>query len=51
MKKKNIQEDKKILWFFLIFLGNIIAMIIYWYLFIWSEPDKNKEYIVRKTKN
>lgn len=39
-RNDRVQEDKKILWVVIIFLGNIIAMIIYWYLYIWSEPKE-----------
>lgn len=34
----SVDKDKKILWTILILFGGIIAMPIYWYLFIWKEP-------------
>ncbi|MCK4311300.1 MAG: hypothetical protein KAW88_01035 [Candidatus Cloacimonetes bacterium] len=43
-RNERVQEDKKILWVVIIFLGNIIAMIVYWYLYIWSE---SKEVILK----
>jgi len=36
----SVDKDKKILWTILILFGSIIAMPIYWYLFIWKEPLK-----------
>jgi hypothetical protein len=32
-----IQQDKKVLWTILIFMGSFISMPIYWYLFIWKD--------------
>jgi hypothetical protein len=32
-----VDKDKKVLWAVVIFMGNIIAMPIYWYLYIWRE--------------
>lgn len=34
----SVDKDKKILWTILILFAGIIAMPIYWYLFIWKEP-------------
>ena len=36
-KNDRVEKDKKALWAVVIFLGNMIAMPIYWYLFIWKE--------------
>ncbi|NLG84554.1 MAG: hypothetical protein GX493_08130 [Firmicutes bacterium] len=33
-----VDKDKKALWAVVLFFGNIIAMPIYWYLYIWREP-------------
>lgn len=37
-KSDRVSKDKKALWAVCIFLGNMVAMPIYWYLYIWSEP-------------
>jgi hypothetical protein len=37
-KTDRVSQDKKALWAVVLFLGNMIAMPIYWYLYIWKEP-------------
>jgi hypothetical protein len=37
-----IPQDKKVLWALLLFLGNIIVMPVYWYLYMW-KPLANPE--------
>ena len=37
-KTDRVPQDKKALWAVVLFLGNMIAMPIYWYLYIWKEP-------------
>ena len=36
-----VANDKKALWAVVLFFGNMIAMIVYWFLYIW--PDKLKK--------
>lgn len=36
-----VPKDQKALWAIVLFLGNTIAMPIYWYLFIWNNPQKS----------
>jgi heme/copper-type cytochrome/quinol oxidase subunit 3 len=36
---ERVPGDKKALWAVVIFLGNMIAMPVYWYLYIWREQD------------
>jgi len=36
-KTEKVPQDKKALWAVVIFLGNMIAMPIYWYLYIWKQ--------------
>ena len=36
-RNDRVEKDKKVLWAVVIFLGNMIAMPIYWYLYIWKE--------------
>ena len=35
-KNARVDKDKKALWAVVLFLGNIVAMPIYWYLYIWK---------------
>ena len=37
-RNNRVDKDKKVLWAVVLFMGNIIAMPIYWYLYIWKEP-------------
>lgn len=36
-KNDRVQKDKKALWAVVLFMGNMIAMPIYWYLYVWRE--------------
>ena len=38
-KTDRIAPDKKALWAVVLFLGNILAMPVYWYMYIWREPQ------------
>jgi hypothetical protein len=40
-KTDRVPHDKKALWAVVLFLGNMIAMPVYWYLYIWKEPVKS----------
>ena len=37
-RNDRVDKDKKALWAVVLFMGNMIAMPIYWYLYIWREP-------------
>jgi hypothetical protein len=37
-RNKRVDKDKKALWAIVIFMGNMIGMPIYWYLYIWKDP-------------
>lgn len=37
-RNNQVAKDQKALWAIVIFMGNAIAMPIYWYLYIWKEP-------------
>jgi hypothetical protein len=37
-RNDRVDKDKKVLWAIVIFMGNLIAMPIYWYLYFWKEP-------------
>ena len=42
-KTDAVPQDKKALWAVVIFLGNMVAMPVYWYLYIWKKcPDDGK---------
>jgi hypothetical protein len=32
-----VEKDKKALWAVVLFFGSILAMVVYWYLYIWRE--------------
>ncbi|HKO97428.1 MAG TPA: hypothetical protein VJU86_10570 [Pyrinomonadaceae bacterium] len=36
-RNDRVEKDKKVLWAVVLFMGSIIAMPIYWYLYIWKE--------------
>lgn len=36
-KTKRIENDKRALWAIVLFFGGMIAMPVYWYLFIWKD--------------
>ena len=38
-RNERVEKDKKALWAIVIFMGNAIAMPIYWYLYFWKEPS------------
>ncbi len=38
-KNPRIAPDYKALWAVVIFLGNVSAMPVYWYQYIWREPE------------
>jgi len=38
-RNDRVEKDKKVLWAVVLFLGNAIAMPIYWYLYIWKEAQ------------
>jgi len=33
-----VEKDTKALWAVVVFMGNVIAMPVYWYLYIWRQP-------------
>jgi hypothetical protein len=37
---KHVPEDKKTLWAVVLFMGNFVAMSVYWYHYIWT-PTKS----------
>ena len=38
-RNDRVEKDKKALWAIVIFMGNAVAMPIYWYLYFWKEPS------------
>jgi hypothetical protein len=39
-KTEKVAKDKKALWAVVIFLGNMIAIPIFWFLYIWKDPTR-----------
>ncbi|MCX7425729.1 MAG: hypothetical protein NTW96_08930 [Planctomycetia bacterium] len=39
-KTDKVPQDKKALWAVVLSLGNMVAMPIYWYLYIWREHTR-----------
>jgi len=37
-RNDRVNKDMKVLWAIVLFMGNMIAMPIYWFLYIWREP-------------
>lgn len=37
-RNDRVLKDRKVLWAVVLFLGNMIAMPVYWYLYIWRKP-------------
>ena len=40
-KTDRVPKDKKALWAVVIFLGNMFAMPVFWFFYIWKEPQMN----------
>jgi hypothetical protein len=38
-KTDRVEKDKKALWAVILFLGTFFAMPVFWYLYIWREPN------------
>jgi hypothetical protein len=41
-RTNRVAQDKKALWAVVLFLGNMIAMPVFWYLYIWKEPEETR---------
>ena len=37
-KSDRVPKDKKTLWALALFFGNVIAMPVFWYLYVWRDP-------------
>lgn len=35
-----VPQDQRLLWVIILFVGNMIAMPIYWWLYVWKEGDQ-----------
>jgi hypothetical protein len=40
-KNPALAGDRRTLWAVVLFLGNVIAMPIYWFLYVWREASRN----------
>jgi type II secretory pathway component PulF len=38
-KTDRVPTDKKSVWASVLFLGNFLTMPVFWYLYVWREPD------------
>jgi hypothetical protein len=38
-----VTQSQRALWAVVLFLGSVIAMLVYWYLYIWREPKDTVE--------
>ena len=43
-----VEKDKKALWAVVLFLGNMIAMPIFWYIYIWKKLKENESAVISK---
>lgn len=39
-KTENVPKDKKVLWAVVLFLGNILAMPVFWFLYVWKPLQR-----------
>jgi hypothetical protein len=40
-KNDRVDKDKKVLWAIVLFMGHMMAMPVYWYLYIWRDNGKS----------
>ena len=40
-KSETLPNEKRTLWAVVIFMGNLMAMPVYWYLYIWQQPKNS----------
>lgn len=38
-RSRRVPENRRVLWVMLNVIGSFVAQIIYWYVFIWREPE------------
>jgi hypothetical protein len=39
-KTDRVDQDKKALWAVVLFLGGMVALPVYWYLYVWRPPTR-----------
>lgn len=39
-RNDRVTQDRKVLWVIVLFMGGMVAMPAYWYLFVWREPER-----------
>ena len=42
LKSNRVPQCKKTLWGWVLFFGNIYVIPVYWYLYIWKEPEPSE---------
>jgi hypothetical protein len=40
LRSGTVPQDQRLLWVVILFVGNVIAMPIYWWLYVWKEGDR-----------
>lgn len=50
-RNDRVAADKKALWAVVVFIGYSIAQLIYWYLYIWREPEPPIDSDLMKSAN
>jgi predicted membrane channel-forming protein YqfA (hemolysin III family) len=38
-KTDRVKQERKALWGVVLFLGGIVAMLVYWFMYVWPEPE------------
>jgi hypothetical protein len=41
-KTDRVPQDKKTLWAVVLFCGNLFAMPVFWYLYLWKDPGPDR---------
>ena len=39
-KNEALSSDRRILWAIVLFMGNLFAFPVYWYLYVWHKPAR-----------
>jgi hypothetical protein len=39
-KNQALTDDRRVLWAIVLFMGNLFAFPVYWYLYVWHTPSR-----------
>jgi|SRR5687768_13979739 len=39
-KNETLRDDRRVLWAVVLFMGNVFAFPVYWYLHVWQAPPR-----------